>query len=60
MKFINPSLIFVWTDGQTSPKQYAPSRFSKVEALKEGKILLIMEKLFHWRLIRPTSRKVNF
>ena len=33
MKFKNPSLIFVRTDGRASPKQYAPSTF-KVGAYK--------------------------
>ena len=28
MKFQNPILKFVWTDGRTIPKQYAPSTFS--------------------------------
>ena len=39
MEFKNPSLIFVrtdvWTDGQTSPQQCAPSTFSK--GIKSGR-----------------------
>ena len=48
MKFKNPNLmVFVWTDeyvhGWTSPKQYAPSTFSKLGGGHKNGITIELE-----------------